>query len=242
MKNLKHYNEFQQIDESKLSRKLIISSIGFLTQLNLIPQDKNVEKSLIDEFNKTITQEDLKMWEHHSHICYQLNSGELEYGDLSEEEKSNILFNTSPLLTIDSNSIENSTIQLIGDRNLTINLSSESNTIEISEVEEVKEDLIELDAFVLDQLNLDINKTDQIITTQIDLDLNFKVDRILHSPEVNLNLTPSYFTPKMTSIRLVDDIIKTTLELERIKISTTLGFFDKKLRPGTKSIGFTFIF
>jgi hypothetical protein len=242
MKNLKYYKDYQKVDESKLSKKLMISSIGFLTQLNLLPQDKNAEQILIDQLNKNITQEDLKMWEHHSQICYQLNCGIIEYSELSEEEKTNILFNTSPLLTIDSKSIKDSTIQLIGDQNLTINLSSDKNEIEITESEIIKEDLIELDTFVLDQLNLDINTTNQIVNTQIDLDLKFKVDKILHSPQINLNLTPSYFTPKMTSIRLVDDIIKTTLELERVKISTTLGFFDKKLRPGTKSIGFQFIF
>jgi hypothetical protein len=241
MKNIKSYQDFQKIEESK-TKKAFVSILGFLSQFGI--QTNKIED---DSFNKlsteiTSTLNSTEELSNHASICNQLNKGEIDYEDITEEEKSEISFNTSPLLTIESDSVDNSTIILQGDQNLKINLSRLESSVELILDEQVEEDLIELDSFVMDELNIAITKEEGIITSHLDLDLNFKIDKILHSPEVKLHLSPTYFTPNIRAFIIVDDIIKATYDLGDVKVSATLGFFDKKGRPGTQSLGFQFRF
>lgn len=254
MKNLKSYNEFQQIDESKRGARLTVSLLALLSQFNLI-NNQSTKNNLENkgDFNKVIDPKDLENWKEHAHICNLINKGELEYSDLHKEEKSNLNFNTKPLLSIESDSIsDDSKIILQGDKNLTIKISKEKELIELSLEEKLEEDLIELDSFNLEELNIAINKEDKFIDSQIDLDLNFKIDKILHTPELKLNLSPSYFSPSLKVIRLVDDFVKITYDMGDVKIYSTLGVFNKNVSspdskyelgvPGSKAIGFQFRF
>jgi hypothetical protein len=93
------------------------------------------------------------------------------------------------------------------------------------------------ETFVFDKISIDLNSSGSILTSQIDLEMDFKIDAIISEPSVDLHLVPTHFTPNISTIRLSDDITKTTLELENIKIYTVLGFWGKNLLPGTKSIG-----
>lgn len=137
-------------------------------------------------------------------------------------------------------SVDKLIVTLLGDSRVDISLNEDRNLVEIetgNDIKKLSSGLKKTDGFVFDKLSLDLNSAKSILTSHVDLNMDFKIDTILHEPGVDLHLSPTHFTPSINTIRLGDDITKTTLELENIKIFTVLGFWGKNLLPGTKSVG-----
>jgi hypothetical protein len=241
MNHIKKFQNYDSVNESKLSDSVLIGMMTLLSSLNLNAQDS---EKLKDELFRgdvpSLSQSDVDQLEELSRICYQLNTNKKSWSDLSNKQKRNIELIQSPLLTIDMDSVDRSIVTLVGDEALNISLNSKRDLVKMNiedQIERLTSSMKKEETFVFDKISIDLNSSRSILTSQIDLEMDFKIDAIISEPSVDLHLVPTHFTPNISTIRLSDDITKTTLELENIKIYTVLGFWGKNLLPGTKSIG-----
>jgi hypothetical protein len=241
MNYIKKFQNYDSVNESKLSDSVLIGMMTLLSSLNLNAQDsEKLKDELLRGDVPSLSQSDVDQLEELSRICYQLNTNKKSWSDLSNKQKRNIELIQSPLLTIDMDSVDRSIVTLVGDKALNISLNSKRDLVKMNiedQIERLTSSMKKEETFVFDKISIDLNSSGSILTSQIDLEMDFKIDAIISEPSVDLHLVPTHFTPNISTIRLSDDITKTTLELENIKIYTVLGFWGKNLLPGTKSIG-----
>lgn len=240
MNHLKKFKNYDTLSESRLSDSLIAGMMTLLSSLNLSAQDRGqIENNLMGQIS-TITPNDIEKLQKISSLCYDLNTSKIKWSDLTPSQKRNIELVSLPLLTVDMDSVDKLIVTLLGDSRVDISLNEDRNLIEIetgNDIKKLSSGLKKTEGFVFDKLSLDLNSAKAILTSHVDLNMDFKIDTILHEPGVELHLSPTHFIPSINTIRLSDDITKTTLELENIKIFTVLGFWGKNLLPGTKSVG-----
>ena len=241
MNYIKKFQNYDSVNESKLSDSVLIGMMTLLSSLNLNAQDsEKLKDELLRGDVPSLSQSDVDQLEELSRICYQLNTNKKSWSDLSNKQKRNIELIQSPLLTIDMDSVDRSIVTLVGDKALNISLNSKRDLVKMNiedQIERLTSSMKKEETFVFDKISIDLNSSGSILTPQIDLEMDFKIDAIISEPSVDLHLVPTHFIPNISTIRLSDDITKTTLELENIKIYTVLGFWGKNLLPGTKSIG-----
>jgi hypothetical protein len=241
MNHIKKFQNYDSLQESKITDSLLIGMMTLLSSLNLSAQDsERLKDNILRNGVPTLSQGDINQLQELSRICYQLNTNQKSWSELSTKQKRNIELIQSPLLTVDMDSVDRSIVTLVGDRSLDISLNRKKDLVKINlqdQIESLTSPIKREETFVFDKISIDLNSSQSILTSQLDLEMDFKIDAIISEPSVNLHLSPTHFTPSISTIRLADDITKTTLELENIKIYTVLGFWGRNLLPGTKSVG-----
>lgn len=244
MTKIEKFSKYSKLNEDKINKRITAGILTTIINFNLVNiKDNNYLGN--DYIEKSISLKDLEKLKEISNFCYSLNVGNIDFGDIKDETLDYLEVIETPLISIENDTlIENNKIIIETTINkIAINFDKNNNKILLEKINKLEnKDFIKIETLKSKNISLSINKAQEFINTQIDLELKEDIIAIYKSKNINLNISQSYFVPSFKMVRLIEDFIKATYEMDGIKVFTTLGVFNDKMIPGSKAIGLEFRF